>query len=237
MFKGPIMLVMLLAVALGVPYLISKAGPASDRISSLFGSKGEASSESLSINAADPNMAQAPDGPGSLLFPSQTPLEGPPAQRLEEILRFDITKEWVYTRWRRKSAGLADPELFGVRVPLVTGTGAEDLAGSLSYYFEASGQVARIEFRGRTGDLRPLVQLLTSRFHLKAQPPAMPGELLYQVRWNTSVQSELRARPASVVWESSPLNRFQITLTLNRPGSNRFIKRKPPTAEKSKSTS
>ncbi len=134
----------------------------------------------------------------------------------------DITKEWIYQRWARKSTGLADPELFGIRVPLVTGTGMSDLAGSLSYYFNAQGQVQHISFRGRTGDTTQLIQLLTSRYRLK-QMPAAPGEQLYQVLRRGRVQSELRTRPEAILWSTSPHNSFLVSLELERPGSNRTL--------------
>jgi len=80
----------------------------------------------------DPLSAQLTNEPGALLFPSAVPLEGFPTIRMEEVFRFDVTKEWVYGRWPRKSTALAHADLFGVRVPLVTGTNIDDVAGALT---------------------------------------------------------------------------------------------------------
>ncbi len=60
------------------------------------------------------------------------------------MLRFDVTVEWVMQRWPRVSTGLPYLQLQGYRVPLVTGTKVADLAGSLTYYFNARQQVQRI---------------------------------------------------------------------------------------------
>ena len=57
------------------------------------------------------------------------------------MFRFDVSREWIYQNWDRKSTGLGDPELFGIRVTLITGTQRTDLAGSLTYLFDAQGKV------------------------------------------------------------------------------------------------
>jgi hypothetical protein len=136
----------------------------------------------------------------------------------------DITRDWVYQRWARKSTGLADPELFGVRVPLVTGTAVTDLAGSLSYYFDQYGQVQHISFHGRTGDPSMLVGLLVNRYHFQKQPSPISGDQLYQVRVGDRVQSELRMRPEAVMWSTSPHTSYEVELELQRPGSDRPLR-------------
>jgi hypothetical protein len=161
--------------------------------------------------------------PGAVLYPSALPLEGLPVIHLEEVFRFDITRDWVLLRWPRKSTALADEALFGIRVPLVTGTAIDDLAGSLTYYFDSAGHVQHIAFRGRTGDTRRLANVVVTRFGLQSQPAAVPGEQLYQILWNGRPQSELRTRPAAVLWSSSPHSSFDVVLRLERPGSNRFL--------------
>ena len=154
---------------------------------------------------------------------SEVPLEGTPVHRLEDVIRMDISTGWVYSHWSRKSTALSDLSLFGIRVPLVTGTNVDDLVGSLTYYFNPNGQVQRISFHGRTGDARRLINLVVSRYGFRRQPPQMAGEQVYQVRWNGKAMSELRIRPAPVLWATSPHNSFQVNLELERPGSGRFL--------------
>jgi hypothetical protein len=173
-------------------------------------------------------MRQPIQSPGSQMFASPAPLEGTPRLSLEQVLRFDLTKEWVYRNWARKSTGLADAELFGIRVPLVTGTGVADLAGSLTYYFDAQGQVQHIAFRGRTGDTTRLVAFVTNNY--KFQRAAAPaGEQLYQVATKSGIQSELRTRPESVLWTTAPHGSFAVALELARPGSTRVLPPRGPT--------
>jgi Family of unknown function (DUF6690) len=143
------------------------------------------------------------------------------------VLRFDITKEWIYRNWARKSTGLADPDLFGVRVPLVTGTAMTDLAGSLTYYFNSQGQVQHIAFTGRTADTTQLVRFITGTYKLqRVEAPA--GEQLYQTKRSGRVQSELRTQPDAVLWTTSPHGSFLVELELERPGSNRTLPPRTP---------
>ncbi|RIK78701.1 MAG: hypothetical protein DCC67_11365 [Planctomycetota bacterium] len=138
-----------------------------------------------------------------------------------EVFRFDVTKEWVYQRWDRKSTALAELDLFGVRVPLVTGTQLYDVAGSLTYFFGADGRVKRISFRGQTGDTTELVRLATQRFGLQARPSAVAGEQLFQLHDGDKLISELRTQTAPVLWSASPHNSFRVELELQDPAAAR----------------
>lgn len=166
-------------------------------------------------------------GPGSLIYDSPTPLEGTRFHSLAEVLRFDVTRDWVYRTWARKSTGLGDPELFGVRVALVTGTKLSDLAGSLTYSFNARGEVQHIAFRGRTADTTPLVQFLVSTYKFEAVA-APAGEQLYQIPRGGRVQSELRTYPEPVLWTTAPHGSIAVELHLERPGSNRTLPPRTP---------
>ena len=82
---------------------------------------------------------------------------GPRSERDSAALDGERTSAWVLARWPRVSTRLANLDLQGYRVPLVSGTADGDLAGSLTYYFNSQQRVQRITFIGSTGDARPLV--------------------------------------------------------------------------------
>ena len=147
---------------------------------------------------------------------SRACLTGEPVQNLEEVLRFDITQRWIMSRWARVSTSLADLNLEGLRVPLVTGTDLDDLAGSLTYYFDKQHQVRRITFHGYTGDGRKLVDLVTQRYGLRPEPSLEAG--LYLAKWNGKPTSALRIRHATVVRSTAPHARLEVLLEINRPG-------------------
>jgi len=145
-------------------------------------------------------------------------LEGAPIRHLGEVLRFDVSPGWVMARWPRVSAGLARLQLQGYRVPLVTGTKATDLAGSLTYYFNAQQKVERITFHGTTGDARELVRLLTTRYRFARRLTNSPGLFVYETVQPDGVPGGvLRITSAQVVKASEPYQRFRVELVVERP--------------------
>ncbi len=214
MFKRLFFLGIMMA-AVGLPYALTAS---SNFWSSLL---------SRSSNSAHSPLAGAPGATANSSAqqqaamaghgPKVAPLEGRTVQDLGEVLRFDGTPAWVMARWPRVSSGLAELDLQGYRVPLVTGTGAGDLAGSLTYYFDKSQKVAYITFRGTTGDPRKLVAHVTSRFSFVEQKTEDPSLGLYQVKWNGKPQSELRIRPVPVVRANQPHARYEVDLAMQRP--------------------
>jgi hypothetical protein len=218
----------LLGVTIGLPYVL-------DRLSSKSPSSGAAPPPIAGTNFDAPTLASS-----ATLSPMQTaglsnnassvPLEGTRFHSVEQVLRFDITKEWVYQNWSRKSTGPTDVGLFAVRVAAVTGTHLSAIAGSLTYFFNPYGQLEHISFRGRTGDPTHLVSFLTRTYGFQPAP-APVGEQLLQVKRGERVQSELRTRSESVVSASSPHTSFAVELELARPGSVRFLPPRVPQLE------
>lgn len=146
------------------------------------------------------------------------PLEGARVAQFDEIFRFDISPDWIVRRWPRVTTGLAHLELQGYRVSVVTGTDVNDLAGSLTYYFNAQQQVQRITFSGWSGDIRRLVDLLTSRYRFARRLTNDPSVILFEsAEPGNKVTSVLRVRSASIIKASEPLKRFEIELVMERP--------------------
>lgn len=147
-------------------------------------------------------------------------LDGASVHELTEVLRFDISPAWVVRQWPRVSSGLAQLQLQGYRVPLVTGTDQDDLAGSLTYYFNPRQQVQRLTFHGTTGDTRSLVALFTARFGFRRRLTNEPGVFLYETLGsNGKPISFLWIRPAPVVKATEPLERYEVAILMERPES------------------
>jgi hypothetical protein len=142
-------------------------------------------------------------------------LVGPPVAHFAEILRFDITPDWIAARWPRVTATLAEQGLEGMRVPAVTGTNVDDLAGSLTYYFNQYHQLQRLTFEGYTGDERKLVGVATESYGLQPEPTLDAG--MYVARWNGQPSSILRVARAPIMTHDSPHSRLHVLLELNRP--------------------
>ena len=146
----------------------------------------------------------------------RTPVEGARVSDLSEVLRFDVTPIWVMQRWPRVTTHLASLDLEGFRVPLVTGTQIHDLAGSLTYYFDKNQTVQRITFFGYTGDETRLVELMTSKCGMRAEPTL--GRGLYLTKWSGKPKSALRIRHGPIVRAGAGRLQLEVELELNRPG-------------------
>ncbi len=227
----PLIIATLLGASIGVPYVVSQsktpnAGGAAPSSPWPVGGK----AAPVAVPAQQPVASGSPFH-GSIVglngpVGSTAPLPGVSYPTMEQVFRFDITKNWVYQRWARKSTGPTEFNLFAVRVALVTGTQPGSLAGSLTYFFNAEDQVEHITFRGRTGDATRFVQFMTSTYQLQSvQAPV--GEQLYQVARGGGVQSELRIRPEGILISTAPQSSLSIELQLARPGSKRLL---PPRA-------
>lgn len=179
---------------------------------------GDPSPEAAGEIAAMSPAASKTRGNRDPIDPSLAPLEGMVVDDLSEVLRFDVTPGWIVDRWPRVSAGLSQLQLQGYRVPLVTGTGQDDLAGALTYYFDPQQQVQRVTFHGTTGDARKLIHLLTTRYGFSRRLTNDPGMFVYEARGlDGQATGFLRIRPAGVVKASHPLWRFEVSLVMERP--------------------
>ena len=82
-----------------------------------------------------------PDSADLASRPVSTPSLGNPGLTIADLLRFDATALWVSQQWPRVTATQLDLGRFGMRVPVVTGTDAADIAGTLTYYFNDQQRV------------------------------------------------------------------------------------------------
>jgi hypothetical protein len=122
------------------------------------------------------------------------------------------------TTWPRVTTHLAELELQGYRMPLVTGTTETDLAGSLTYYFDAQQRLERLTFNGTTGDARKIVMYLSRQHHFQRHlAKDDPGLYLYQVEQDQQALSEMKIRAAPVVKSGSPYGRFEVSIDMRRP--------------------
>lgn len=208
--------VSVMMAAVGVPYVLASSSNWWSSFKSRFSSPAQpAPATAAPIGTAAPSFGGG--APAFAVKPTNVPPEGVGTVDLTEVLNFNATPSWVMSRWPRVTTGLSEVELQGYRVPLITGTGEDDLAGSLTYYFEPDQRVKLIHFRGTTGNPRKLVGLLTSRYRFIQQPTDDPALLLYQIKWNGKPTSELRIRTARVLRAAQPNARYQVELAMKRP--------------------
>ncbi|GEM_PF-909567 len=137
---------------------------------------------------------------------------------LADVFRFDLTPEEIIARRPRVTAVSSHLDLQGYRIPLVTGARPGDLAGAVTYYFNARHELQRITFSGTTGDTSRLIQFVTEHHGLARRITKSPGIYLYE-RPNLAdgPTSQLLIRPAPVFSAENPYNRFQLELRLENP--------------------
>jgi hypothetical protein len=146
------------------------------------------------------------------------PRTGVRVQDIGSVFNFEITPEWVLARWPNVSTGLAEIQLEGYRAPLVTGTAAHDLAGSLTYYFDARQKLQRIAFFGVTGDPRAVVGLLVNRFRMTRRLTNDPGLVVYQaLESNQRLSGQINIRLAPAGDSAESYRRYNIEISLARP--------------------
>jgi hypothetical protein len=141
-------------------------------------------------------------------------LVGSDIHELREVLRFDVQPRWVLSRWSRVST-VREDQFTALRVPLVTGLELDDIAGSLTYYFDEQQTLQRIVFHGSTGDERKLVSLVEEAYKFNAEPSLRAG--VYVARWNGNPTSAMIIDMAPVVHAETPHERLRVHLEINRP--------------------
>ncbi len=147
--------------------------------------------------------------------PLMTPLVGGPVNDLRDVLRFDINPEWVFQHFSRVTTVLAEMHLDGLRIPIVTGTSPEDVAGTLTYYFDRQHQVQRVTLHGFTGDPTRLTELMQKHYQMQPQPSLGAGT--YVIRWNGQPTSILQLTHAPVVHAAANHTKYTVFLELNQP--------------------
>lgn len=138
-----------------------------------------------------------------------------PIHDLRDVLRFDITADWVTARFTRVSTVLADTHLEGLRVPLVTGIGTNDLAGTITYYFDYSGKLQRVMLHAITGDVSTVVSTMTQYYGLQTEPSLDAG--VYTKRWNALPVHFLRVSRAPIVYRDALHHKYTVFVELNQP--------------------
>lgn len=157
---------------------------------------------------ATPNGAMPLPGSGTGM-PAAQPVD------FREFFRFDATPDWVVQRYPRVSTVSSSKELDGYRAPLVSGTGLQDITGTITYYFDRYQKVQRIQFQGYTGDPQPLVFLMTQYYYFTPKP--ILGGQLYVVAWNANPTGVMEITRANVVFAANQANSFKIFLEINQP--------------------
>ncbi len=177
---------------------------------------GESSAGQVSVQPGDAAPVRQRVRPGrdepSLIAAESTNAVHPVS--LADALRFEITPSQVRSQWGRISAGLSEPRWQGMRVGLVTGTAATDLAGSLTYFFDDAPRLRRLTFAGSTADPHDLVLFLRQQFGFHRVRDGNARVTVYTagLPW----RGTLRVTPPEGFDRDDPNRGFEVELTIDR---------------------
>jgi len=149
-------------------------------------------------------------------------LAGPAVTNFDSLFRFEVGPEWVTDHWSRVSTVRSDEGWLGLRVPVVTGMAPDDLAGSLTYYFDAWRRLQRVAFHGTTGDARRVIAWSANQ-GLRREP-AVAAELFTR-RWNGRATSVLAIQRPAVISSQRPNQRQEVLLEISPPDSRSEVSR------------
>lgn len=205
MWKRTILILLPIGAILG-PSLWHQRGDWWERVKELL----------IPVTTSDAGAAPPAGGSTDTAATPGAAAKNPPAKTaFEEVFRFDVTPEWIIQRWKPVTPGLAQLELQGYRVPLMTGTASDDVAGSLTYYFNARQQVQRITFQGTTGDAGRLIRFLAAHYRFGRRMTQNPGLVRYEVpKPSGPPESALDIR---LNVPDDRLRRYNVALLLERP--------------------
>jgi hypothetical protein len=204
-------LVMVLAGAAGGPWI-------ADQVSSSTASPDATATTDTAIVEQIEQTLQQANEPVVVYGDARIPdrIEGPPVADFSELFRFDVTVGWIHNRWGRVSHAPRKNAWQGYRVAAVSGTALDDIAGSLTYYFDRDHRVAAIEFIGTTGDPLRLISSMSYSYGLRPQMAQSGGVHLYE-RTDTQLSARLIVRPSAEFSSDYADRRYQIELELIRP--------------------
>jgi hypothetical protein len=203
MFSRPMLFFGVLLASVVVPYVVlndqlaETAGAQWQRLTSLTGAPADDGEND------EPRMDSAKV--------ASTPARGPV---IEEAFRFDISPQWVSQRWQRVSMVHGGIDQLGMRVAWVSGTRHDDVAGSLTYYFDPHHQLQRITFSGLAAEPRRLLDAVIPAHALRSLPTT---EAAHYVAGNPEQPtSEVVVKHLRVIEADPGSPRVEVSIDLRR---------------------
>ena len=204
MSSRPLLFVGVLIAAIAVPYVMlddNLAKTARTQWGKLWGNSGKENADPLA------DRTRLTNGSGAVTASA-------PGATIEEMFRFDIQPQWVVNHWPRVSTVAGDTKQLGMRVAVATGTRPDDVAGSLTYYFDDHHELQRITFSGLTGDARRLLAAVVTPNGLKSQPTT--GAAYYLAGDPKKPTSQVTVRHLPIIRAEEQRARQEVTVDLKR---------------------
>src|SRR5437764_7490770 len=216
MFSRPVLFVGVLVACVVVPYVLLDEQLAHSVQGAWNSLRGKVEDESRGLRDRFDGTGYSPASGASHQGPIVT---------IEQAFRFDLTPQWVSSRWPRVSTVLGEPEQLGMRVALVSGTRPDDIAGSLTYYFDPHHQLQRITFEGLTRDPRRLLSATVTPYGLKSLPTTGAAHYVSGDPENPTSEVIVDHLPVLVADPEAP--RAEVSVDLRRSSPRQSSPRRP----------
>jgi hypothetical protein len=207
MFNRPLLFVGVLIAAIVVPYVVFDERLGETARAQLNRLRSFVPGANAAANA-EPSPSNEAGGPA--LTPVTTTL--PPT--IDEAFNFEVTPQWVTSRWPKVTTVAGDPSQLGMRVPVVSGTQPDDIAGSLTYFFDEHHQLQRITFTGQTAEPRKLLAAIVPRYGLVSCPTTHAAHYIAGDSQNPTSQVIVRHLP--VISNDAKAPRVEVAVDLRQ---------------------
>ncbi len=141
------------------------------------------------------------------------PVAGGRYTRLERGTAVRHYPRLVATAVRAGNNRIVQRTMDGLRVPLITGTKPTDLAGTLTYYFDASQSLRRINLHVSRAILAAGESDVQ---YYGLQPEQMLGGQLMTTRWNNRIANVLQIAPAPIIYAGADHSKYIVFLELTK---------------------
>lgn len=109
-------------------------------------------------------------------FPEEQTTFYKPSQNLAEVFNFQVNPAWVANRFD----GVTQTEINGYKIyraSILSGHGAQDIVGAITYRFDFRGNVKGIRFNGFANEPNGIIQFATTQFSMGPNPDS-PGDFV-----------------------------------------------------------
>ncbi len=138
-----------------------------------------------------------------------------PSINFADVFRPDIDAVWVKRNWERISVLPSAHNLTAYRCEFSSGRQMTDIHGALTYYFDSSGKLAKIAFRGWTGDPEAFKKFTADNWKLR--PKGGNSQRVFVNKSWTAVGGALIIQESSVIRRENNYENYAVFFEVALP--------------------
>lgn len=131
-----------------------------------------------------------------------------PSINFADVFRPDVDAGWVKRNWERISVLPSDHNLTAYRCEFSSGRQMTDIHGALTYYFDSAGKLAKIAFRGWTGDPEAFKNFTAENWKLR--PKGGNSQRVFVNKSWTAVRGALIVQESPVIRRENSYENYAV---------------------------